>query len=129
MIYYSHVNEDNRIERILLQQAGCKAAVAIGGSGERVLSLMDVASCKKITVVDSNEDAIYLLQLKLAALTGLSVREYLRFIGHYPSSSEKRLLSFETIKESLQPKAKAYWIQHTRVIVNREAWRVLRKNR
>ena len=112
MIYYSHVNEDNRIERNLMQQAGCPVAVAIAGSGERVLSLMDIKSCKKIMVVDCNEHAIYLLQLKLTALSFLPVKEYLQFIGHYPSSPQERTTLFETIKNKMPQEAKQYWNRH-----------------
>jgi len=64
MLFYSHVNEDNTIERQLLQNSGCRHAVAIAGSGERVIALMDHESCKKITAVDFNKDALFLLQLK-----------------------------------------------------------------
>ena len=109
MIYYSHINEDNRIERTILQQAGCASAVAICGSGERVISLMDVPQLKKLVVVDSNEEALYLLRLKLTALTHLPIKDYLAFIGHYPMPGHQRRVLFDRIKVHLPIPDKAYW--------------------
>ena len=59
MIYYSHVNEDSRVERELLQSSNCPSVLAVAGSGERVLALMDITCCKKLHVVDVNEEAIF----------------------------------------------------------------------
>ena len=41
MIWYSHVNEDNRAERNLLLQGQYDQVICITGSGERALALMD----------------------------------------------------------------------------------------
>ncbi|MHA4842912.1 DUF3419 family protein [Flavitalea antarctica] len=109
MIYYSHVNEDNRVESSLLRSGSFSSVVAICGSGERVLSLMDNNDCKKLAVVDSNEEAIFLQQLKIAALTKLSVDEYLLFIGHVDSSGDERLLLFELFVNELSLKAQTFW--------------------
>ena len=68
MIYYSHVNEDNRVELQLLEKNACPAVVALAGSGERVIALMGNDSCKEIHAVDKNPEALFLLQLKIAML-------------------------------------------------------------
>ena len=109
MIYYSHINEDNRVERKLLEQTPCDTVVAVCGSGERVLSLMDNKNCTRFFVVDNNEEAIYLLQLKLEALKQLSVDDYLRFIGHADATKNDRIEVFETLRQNLPPKTKDYW--------------------
>src|SRR5947209_14175145 len=103
MIYYSHINEDNRVERSLLQEGGFSTVVAICGSGERVLSVLDNTAIKKITVVDNNEEAIFLLQLKLAALWHLNVSEYLGFVGHFTVSMKERIARFNALKYTLPP--------------------------
>ena len=109
MIYYSHINEDNRIERFLLNEGKFSTAVAICGSGERVLSLMDCKACKKLVVVDCNEEAIFLLQLKLAALKLFSVDDYLRFIGHHSMPGKERIALFLSLEKQLPARACAFW--------------------
>lgn len=109
MIFYSHVNEDNRIELKLLEKNACQVVVALTGSGERVISLMGNDSCKEIHAVDKNLEAIFLLQLKITILKKQSVDNYLKFCGHYPSSAKFRRLIFFSIKEELPMQCKSYW--------------------
>jgi S-adenosylmethionine:diacylglycerol 3-amino-3-carboxypropyl transferase len=110
MLYYSHVNEDNRVERTILRNACCKTIVSVAGSGERVLALMDEESCSDIEVVDVNPEALYLLELKLTALEFLYVEEYLAFIGHYPASVSMRREWFERIREKLSYRCRCFWL-------------------
>ena len=109
MIYYSHINEDNRIERRWLEERPFNTVVAICGSGERVLSLMDNKNCSKFIIVDVNEEALNLLQLKLEALKQLSVEDYLKFIGHHYTTKTIRLELFNTIKQGLPIRVKQFW--------------------
>lgn len=109
MLYYSHVNEDNRIERQLLSDSGCQVVVAVAGSGERVLSLMDLTNCTELHVIDPNEEALFLLQLKLTALKNLSVEDYLIFCGHETAPKGLRLNQFDEMKGELSPSCSAYW--------------------
>lgn len=118
MIYYSHINEDNRIERQLLRESVCSVVVAVCGSGERVLALMDNVACKKFVVVDANEQAIFLTQLKLAALTHLTIQEYLQFIGHNPSAKKDRLILYDELKYLLPSKALTFWNNRRGMIAN-----------
>ncbi|RYZ24984.1 MAG: DUF3419 family protein [Chitinophagaceae bacterium] len=116
MIYYSHINEDNRVERNILQQGCFPTIVAICGSGERVLSLMDNKECKQLYVVDHNPEALFLLQLKICALQRLSVEKYLRFIGHLTMNENVRLDSFFSLEKNLPPETRSYWLQHLSLI-------------
>jgi S-adenosylmethionine:diacylglycerol 3-amino-3-carboxypropyl transferase len=116
MLYYSHINEDNRIERQLLQSFKCTTAVVVAGSGERVLALMDCVTCKRFAVVDINEEALFLLQLKLAVLVNATVETYLQFIGHEHETEEFRLSHFEEMKHFLPSDCRLYWEQRKRSI-------------
>ena len=118
LIYYSHVNEDNRIERRLLANSRCNTVVAIAGSGERVLSLLDLVNCKRLKVVDINPCAIYLLQLKITALSHLSVDEYLQFIGHKVLAPRERVQQYQAFSNQLPSAAKAFWDNHHQDISN-----------
>lgn len=112
MLYYSHVNEDNRIERDVLHAAGSKTIVAVAGSGERVIALLDNDAVSEIHAVDVNEDALFLLQLKLAALKVLSVEDYLMFCGHNPAAPRQRENWFGQIQGELSACCKRYWMHH-----------------
>ncbi|MBE7171136.1 MAG: DUF3419 family protein [Williamsia sp.] len=116
MIYYSHVNEDNRIERDLLRRSGCNTVVAVAGSGERMLALMDVEGCRIFHAVDLNREALYLLQLKLAALENMEVEEYWQFCGHYPAPAGWRKKQFDRIKANLDRGCLLYWQEKARRI-------------
>ncbi|MFN2438448.1 MAG: DUF3419 family protein [Chitinophagaceae bacterium] len=116
MIYYSHVNEDNRVERQLLTSSGCTTVVAVAGSGERILALMDDEVSNNFYVIDVNEEALFLLQLKLAALKLFSVEEYWRFCGHHTAKKEIRINSFNLLKDKLSPSCKKYWEKNTSAI-------------
>lgn len=116
MIYYSHVNEDSRVERDLLRQSGCRTVVAVAGSGERLLALMDGEACREFHAVDLNEEALFLLQLKLAALQHLPVEEYWQFCGHHPARATQRMQWYHEIKEYLPLSCLLYWEEHTALI-------------
>jgi len=116
MIYYSHVNEDNRIERRLLQSSGCNTVVAVAGSGERVISLLDYKGCRHFYAVDVNEEALFLLELKLTALKNFPVDDYLAFCGYRAAGGESRLAQFENIKRVLSAKARSFWQSHPAAI-------------
>jgi S-adenosylmethionine:diacylglycerol 3-amino-3-carboxypropyl transferase len=116
MLYYSHINEDSRIERSLLDSFNCSSIVAVGGSGERVLALMDSDNCKSLKVIDVNQEALYLLQLKLAALSQLNVERYLKFIGHNTAERAFRLQCLNDIKSVLSPAARMYWEERTDIV-------------
>lgn len=116
MIYYSHVNEDNRIERKLLGVSSCSSVVAIAGSGERVISLLDHEPSTRFEVVDVNEDALFLLQLKLAALKNLTVEDYWQFIGHHDADRKARKEWYAGLRKQLSGPCMQYWDAHQEAI-------------
>ncbi len=116
MIYYSHVNEDNRVERQLLQESMCDTVVGVAGSGERILALMDNIQSTEFHVVDVNEEALFLVELKLTALRYLSVEEYWTFCGHHPATKQQRKELFHLVKGQLSTSCKMYWEQNITLI-------------
>ncbi|MBF0312202.1 MAG: DUF3419 family protein [Oligoflexia bacterium] len=111
MICYSHVIEDNRIDRHMIQNAKATMATAITGNGERVIALLDTPSLEEIYCIDTNPENQYLLELKLLALKKLSVDDYLHFIGFYqdPVFVQHRLGQFDDFKADLSEEAKRHW--------------------
>ena len=118
MLYYSHVNEDSRVERNLLRTSNSSTVVVVAGSGERVLALLDDETVGQVHVVDVNEEALFLLQLKLSALKLLSTENYLSFCGHRPAKSGQRKAWFDQFKNELPPAAENYWQNNLSSIEN-----------
>lgn len=112
MLFYSHVNEDNRVERKVLAEHACPTVVAISGSGERVLALMDQAAVNTIIAVDVNVEALYLLELKLAVLRHLGTEDYLKFVGQKPATPAFRVQCFASIDAKLSAACQQYWRKH-----------------
>lgn len=107
MIFYSHVNEDNIVEKYCMNQTSFQNLVCISGSGERVLALMDHSSLNQLFVIDSNIEALHLMELKLKALEKLSLKNYLEFIGINPSKN--RVPTFEFLKSELSNASHIFW--------------------
>ncbi|MBL7696997.1 MAG: DUF3419 family protein [Chitinophagaceae bacterium] len=116
MIYYSHINEDSRVERNLLREKESATLVAVAGSGERILAMLDNDFIKHVHAVDINKEALYLLQLKIAALKALTVEEYLQFCGYFPISGAARIHSYNAIAGELNAQCRNYWQSNSRLI-------------
>ncbi|MBN8679862.1 MAG: DUF3419 family protein [Chitinophagales bacterium] len=110
MLYYTHVNEDNAVERKAMAGMHVTELFVIAGSGERVLALLDHPGLSKVYVVDNNREALYLCALKIAALKSLDVQSYLRFIGVLETSAEERLQCFAQLAPELAEECLEYWV-------------------
>lgn len=108
MIYYSHVNEDNHVERNALFARHAKSLYAIAGSGERVIALMDCPALGMVHLIDNNWDALYLCELKITALAHLNIEDYRSFVGFEPPS-EQRWTQFEALKPRLSEGCQHFW--------------------
>ncbi|TWO33265.1 DUF3419 family protein [Seonamhaeicola sediminis] len=107
MIWYSHVNEDSLPE--IVCSTGYNSVIAVAGSGERLIALLDNANLEQLFVVDTNMSAIELLKLKLVALSELDVEDYLRFIGAEEMSSRERMRCFIKLQNKLESSTIIYW--------------------
>ncbi|MBC3757233.1 DUF3419 family protein [Hyunsoonleella sp. SJ7] len=114
MIWYSHVNEDSSPE--IVYSKAYNSIVAVIGSGERLITLLDNANLKQVFAVDTNSDAIELLKLKLIALTELDVEGYLGFIGASEMSANERMTFFMKLQNKLEASTKNYWDKNHRFI-------------
>lgn len=115
MIYYSHVNENNLVERDSFLARSAKSLYAIAGSGERVIALMDCPTLDSVHLIDNNWDALYLCELKIAALGHLSVEDYLSFVGFAPASGQ-RWAQFEALKPLLSEGCRHFWAERPKDI-------------
>lgn len=109
MIYYSHVNEDNRVEWQVMNESAIQQLFVIAGSGERVIALLDHPSLEIVHIIDINPFALYLTELKLTALKNLAVEEYLAFIGFMDEKENNRWQHFMRIRAQLSQPCQDYW--------------------
>jgi S-adenosylmethionine:diacylglycerol 3-amino-3-carboxypropyl transferase len=117
MIWYSHVNEDNRAERDLLLEGPYEKVICITGSGERALSLMDASRVHAFHAVDINREANFLLELKLGALAHLGAEAYLTFCGLSGDDGAPRRSEVGKILADLSPDCRAYWRDRTDLLL------------
>jgi S-adenosylmethionine:diacylglycerol 3-amino-3-carboxypropyl transferase len=109
MLFYTHVNEDNAVERLAMADMQAGELFVIAGSGERVLALLDHPGISTVYVVDNNREALYLCALKIAALKALDVQTYLRFVGLLVASAEERLQCFAQLSPELAEACREFW--------------------
>lgn len=117
MIWYSHVNEDNRAERDLLLQGQYDQVICVTGSGERALALMDAGSVRAFHAIDINPEANYLLELKLAALRQLGEKDYLGFCGLLGRRSQQHGTAVGEILGGLSPSCRHYWASRKKLLL------------
>ncbi len=118
MIYYSHVNEDNSAERLYYQNHPALNLIAIAGSGERVISMIDFDCLENIKAVDTNPEALFLLELKLTLIKKFDPDTYLKIIGHDPTLPEIRLKAVDSITCLLSNDCRDFWLKNSAEIKN-----------
>lgn len=90
-----------------------KNIFSIGSGGDNALYLNSCAP-KNLFVVDCNIFQIYLIELKMAAISALKHYECLEFLGFIHSNN--RLDYYSLIKNSLSPLAKKHWDSNLKMI-------------
>lgn len=120
MIYYSHVNEDSTPEQTIMASATFSNLVAVAGSGERVIALLDHGNLEQINIIDPNVEALYITELKITALHVCTVPEYLFFIGFKSSckTHEDRTELFVMVLKSLTENCAMYWSANHSIITS-----------
>ncbi len=115
MVFYSHVNEDNSAENSVMQALPISDLYVIAGSGERVISLLNHPDLKKVFILDNNQEALYLTELKITALKYLPTHDYLHFVGFH-RVCDHRWIWFQQFKNLLTEPCRAFWIDNRKYI-------------
>lgn len=108
-ILYSTCDEDSASELRALEIVPGDRVVSVTGSGCRTLSLL-ARNPRSVVSVDYAPGQNYLLELKLAAIKGLSYDELLAFLGVDPCKTRWKV--FESLAPHLSAGAQDYFRRH-----------------
>jgi S-adenosylmethionine-diacylglycerol 3-amino-3-carboxypropyl transferase len=112
-ILYSTCDEDSNSELRALDITPEDTIVSVTGSGCRTLSLL-TQNPRSVVSVDYSPGQNYLLELKLAAIRGLSYETLLAFLG-VEECADRRAI-FESLTGQMSPKAAEYFRRNRRAI-------------
>ena len=115
-LHFAQVREDPELEIRALAVGPQETAVVVGSGGCTVLSLL-AAGAGRLVAVDVNPSQNHVLELKLAAVTGLRRGRAVRFLGGWPMPATARLAAYRRIRDRLTPGARGYWDARPRAIV------------
>jgi S-adenosylmethionine:diacylglycerol 3-amino-3-carboxypropyl transferase len=110
---YSADNEDTRSELDALEIAPGDTVVSIAAGGGRALSLL-TAGPGELIAIDRRTDQLFTMELKSAAMDGLSYDSFLEFLGIAEGS--ERLHQYESVRSGLSRDARRYWDNRLRLI-------------
>ncbi len=112
-INYSSSNEDSGSEWKALRINGKDSVLCITGSGARPLDLL-IQKPGSVISIDINPCQNYLLELKMLAIELMDYRDFIQFMGIYPST--KRVETYLSIRQSLSLEARTFWNSHLRIL-------------
>ncbi|WP_010283580.1 DUF3419 family protein [Bacillus timonensis] len=112
-IYFSQIREDSLVEREISRMAKPKKVLVIGSGGCTAFSILN-DSVKQVLCVDVNPAQCALIELKKAALSHFSLKEFLAFIGE--ATSQNRVQMYEMVANALPNYAREFWQHHQREI-------------
>lgn len=107
-LHFAQVREDPELEIRALAVGAGETAVVVGSGGCTALSLL-AAGAGRVVAVDVNPAQNHLLELKLAAVTGLSRARAVRFLGGWDMPAAVRLRAYRRLRPRLSPAAREYW--------------------
>jgi S-adenosylmethionine-diacylglycerol 3-amino-3-carboxypropyl transferase len=109
-LYFAQVREDPLLEMEALRPTPGDTTVVVGSGGCTALSLM--AGGGRVIAVDNNATQNHLIELKVAAVVLLPLRDSVAFLGGASDSGEIRMSTYAVLRGSLTPSAREYWDAH-----------------
>jgi S-adenosylmethionine-diacylglycerol 3-amino-3-carboxypropyl transferase len=109
-LYFAQVREDPLLEIEALRPTAHDTTVVVGSGGCTALSLL--VGGGRVIVVDNNATQNHLIELKVAAVRLLPLRDAVAFLGGARESGEIRMSTYAVLRGALTPAARAYWDAH-----------------
>jgi S-adenosylmethionine-diacylglycerol 3-amino-3-carboxypropyl transferase len=103
-LYFAQVREDPLLEMEALRPTPGDTTVVVGSGGCTALSLM--AGGGRVIAVDNNATQNHLIELKVAAVVLLPLRDSVAFLGGASDSGEIRMSTYAVLRGSLTPYAR-----------------------
>src|SRR5690348_17154624 len=110
-LYFAQVREDPALELEALSPAPNDFLVVVGSGGCTALSLL-AAGAGHVTAVDLNRTQGHLIELKVAAIGGLSHWDALAFLGACDCLCAERIDMYAELRPGLSFRARTYWDSH-----------------
>ncbi|MGI8758354.1 MAG: DUF3419 family protein, partial [Acidimicrobiales bacterium] len=114
-LFFAQVREDPVLEIDALEAGPDDTVVVVSSGGCTALSLL-AAGAGHVVAVDLNRTQNHLVELKLAAVTNLAAEGAVAFLGGWPATRAQRWSSYQGLRSSLTPPARAYWDAHRRSV-------------
>ncbi|HEY9428356.1 MAG TPA: DUF3419 family protein, partial [Gemmatimonadaceae bacterium] len=100
-LYFAQVREDPLLEMEALRPTADDTTVVVGSGGCTALSLL--AGGGRVIAVDNNTTQNHLIELKVAAVALLPLRDAVAFLGGASESGELRMSTYAVLRGSLTP--------------------------
>jgi S-adenosylmethionine-diacylglycerol 3-amino-3-carboxypropyl transferase len=107
-LYFAQVREDPILELEALQPTADGSLVVVGSGGCTALSLV-AAGAGRVASVDYNRSQNHLVELKVAAIAGLSHMDVLGVLGAHDAPASRRRNAYGELRAGLSPAARAFW--------------------
>ncbi|OGG50813.1 hypothetical protein A2704_06465 [Candidatus Kaiserbacteria bacterium RIFCSPHIGHO2_01_FULL_54_36b] len=112
-INYSQCWEDADVLFESLGTARGGPALSITSGGDNTFALL-LGGADSVVSIDSNPAQNYLLELKCAAISGLTYPEYLEFLGVTPS--KRRLALYDSVRPHLSAPSAGWWSRQSSLL-------------
>lgn len=107
-LFFGQVREDPTLELAALHPASHQTIVAVSSAGCTLLSLL-ASGAGRVIGVDLNATQHHLVELKLAALSTLTARGAVAFLGGDHATPASRLATYAALRPQLTPESIRWW--------------------
>jgi S-adenosylmethionine-diacylglycerol 3-amino-3-carboxypropyl transferase len=110
-LFFAQVREDPLLEIAALAPLEDAKVVVVSSGGCTALSLL-AAGAAHVTAVDLNSTQNHLVELKAAALRGLTMPEIMSFFGVARGAPQRRIRTYRRLRPLLTDGAAVFWNSH-----------------
>jgi S-adenosylmethionine-diacylglycerol 3-amino-3-carboxypropyl transferase len=114
-LFFAQVREDPRLELAAFDDRSDGPIAIVTSAGCTALSLV-ARGAAQVVGVDVNRTQHHLVELKAAAVAGLSTDRAVALLGGAPMARDDRLRTYGHLRAALTPPARRYWDERPRLL-------------